>query len=147
MAFVDRVSQYPGRVLITPEAGGEAFYATMVRADEPTNNGTPINASSLNELINRNGDTMNAMLTFDNRDAYHAILKNRTVNNEPYSMNVGCGVVGGKGVVAFEVRAGFESASPRLGRLEIGELGVAYIDSAGKRTYLVESAVYTATVG
>ena len=42
----DRVPVNPGRVKITPE-GGSAYYATMVRADNPTQEGTPINKASL----------------------------------------------------------------------------------------------------
>lgn len=51
--FVDRQSKYPGRVLITPEDGSPAFYATITRADEPTVTGTPISAGALNELVNK----------------------------------------------------------------------------------------------
>jgi len=43
----DRVSKYPGRVLITPEDGSAAFYATVTRADEPVEVGTPINKAAL----------------------------------------------------------------------------------------------------
>lgn len=43
----DRISVNPGRVLITPENGGSAYYATMIRADNPTQNGTPLNKASL----------------------------------------------------------------------------------------------------
>lgn len=43
----DRVSKHPGRVLITPEDGSPAFYATMTRADEPTQAGDPINKTTL----------------------------------------------------------------------------------------------------
>lgn len=43
----DRISENPGRVLITPENGGSAYYATMARADNPTQKGTPLNKSSL----------------------------------------------------------------------------------------------------
>lgn len=42
----DRVSASPGRVLITPESG-EAYYATIERADNPTVEGTPINKNTL----------------------------------------------------------------------------------------------------
>lgn len=51
--FVDRQSKYPGRVLITPEDGSPAFYATITRADEPTVAGTPLSAGALNELVNK----------------------------------------------------------------------------------------------
>lgn len=43
----DRVPQKPGRVLVTPEGGGEQFYATITRADEPLVEGTPLNANTL----------------------------------------------------------------------------------------------------
>lgn len=42
----DRVSTYPGRVLITPESG-EPYYATLARADEPAELGTPLNKENL----------------------------------------------------------------------------------------------------
>lgn len=43
----DRVPVNPGRVLITPENGSAAYYATMTRADNPTQEGTPLNKASL----------------------------------------------------------------------------------------------------
>ena len=43
----DRVPVNPGRVLVTPENGSAAYYATMTRADNPTQEGTPLNKSSL----------------------------------------------------------------------------------------------------
>lgn len=43
----DRVPVNPGRVLITPENGIAAYYATMTRADNPTQEGTPLNKNSL----------------------------------------------------------------------------------------------------
>lgn len=42
----DRVAVNPGRVLITPE-NGSPYYATMTRADNPTQDGTPLNKNSL----------------------------------------------------------------------------------------------------
>nr|DAH76952.1 MAG TPA: hypothetical protein [Caudoviricetes sp.] len=42
----DRVPVNPGRVKITPE-GGSAYYATMVRADNPTQEGTPLSKDTL----------------------------------------------------------------------------------------------------
>lgn len=47
--FTDRQPTKPGRIKITPENGDAAFYATMVRADEPIEVGTPLNAESLNK--------------------------------------------------------------------------------------------------
>lgn len=43
----DRVPANPGRVLITPENGSAAFYATMTRADNPTQEGDPLNKNTL----------------------------------------------------------------------------------------------------
>lgn len=43
----DRIPANPGRVLITPENGAEAFYATMTRADDPTEEGTKLNKANL----------------------------------------------------------------------------------------------------
>jgi hypothetical protein len=46
--FVDRVPSKLGRVKITPENGGAAYYAIMERADEPATAGTPLSAANLN---------------------------------------------------------------------------------------------------
>lgn len=50
LEFKDRVPQKPGRVKITPE-NGTAYYATMERADEPIQEGTPLNAGRFNEMV------------------------------------------------------------------------------------------------
>ena len=50
LEFKDRVPQKPGRVKITPEEG-TAFYATLERADEPIEVGTPLNAGNFNAMI------------------------------------------------------------------------------------------------
>lgn len=42
----DRLSANPGRVLITSEDGG-SYYATMTRADNPTQDGTPLSKDTL----------------------------------------------------------------------------------------------------
>ena len=42
----DRIALNPGRVLITPESG-EPYYATLTRADNPTQEGTPLNKANL----------------------------------------------------------------------------------------------------
>lgn len=46
--FIDRKAGKPGRVKITPEDGSSPFYATMERADEASEAGTPLSAASLN---------------------------------------------------------------------------------------------------
>ena len=43
----DRISGKPGRVLITPENGAAPYYAVMTRADEPEQEGTPLNKANL----------------------------------------------------------------------------------------------------
>ena len=47
--FVDRVPTKLGRVKITPENGGAAYYAVVERADEPAVVGSPLSAANLNE--------------------------------------------------------------------------------------------------
>lgn len=39
----DRIPSKPNRILITPENGTAPFYATWERADEPIEEGTPVN--------------------------------------------------------------------------------------------------------
>ena len=43
----DRVPVNPGSVLIKPENGSASYYATLTRADNPTQEGTPLNKASL----------------------------------------------------------------------------------------------------
>lgn len=49
--FIDRKPTRPNRYKITPESGGTPYYVTIERADEPTVEGTPLNAASLNALL------------------------------------------------------------------------------------------------
>jgi hypothetical protein len=49
MVFEDRVSKYPGRWTMI-KSDGTSEIVTLVRNDEPIKEGTPINASTLNEL-------------------------------------------------------------------------------------------------
>lgn len=48
--FIDRKPTRPNRYKITPEIGSP-YYVTLERADEPTEEGTKINAASLNNLL------------------------------------------------------------------------------------------------
>lgn len=43
----DRIPTRPGRMLLTPENGAAPFYATLERADQPTQAGTQLNKNSL----------------------------------------------------------------------------------------------------
>ena len=49
LGFINRVSKYPNRYKVTKE-GGSSYYVTLERADEPTREGTPLNAAILNQL-------------------------------------------------------------------------------------------------
>ena len=49
--FIDRKPTRPNRYRITPENGGTSYYVTIERADEPTVEGTPLNAATLNALL------------------------------------------------------------------------------------------------
>lgn len=52
----NRTPTKPGRVLITPDSG-TAFYGTITRADEPTDDGCPIDKVTLDELLAGSGMT------------------------------------------------------------------------------------------
>ena len=49
--LIDRVPGKPGRVLVTPEDGGEAFYATLELADEPVVAGNKVNRQNVIDTI------------------------------------------------------------------------------------------------
>ena len=49
MVFEDRVAKYPGRWTMV-KSDGTSEIVTLIRNDEPTKEGTPINATTLNEL-------------------------------------------------------------------------------------------------
>lgn len=49
MVFEDRIAKYPGRWTMV-KSDGTSEVVTLVRNDEPTKEGTPINAKTLNEL-------------------------------------------------------------------------------------------------
>ena len=50
MEFKDRVSNKPNRFKITQESNGESFYAKVEIADEPIENGTPLNKATFDKL-------------------------------------------------------------------------------------------------
>lgn len=53
MKFRDRVANKPNRVRLTYEEGGTSVYATVELADEPIDEGTPLNALNMNKLLNK----------------------------------------------------------------------------------------------
>ena len=52
--FVDRIPTYPGRIKFTKE-DGTVIYGVWERADNPTVEGTPLNAATLNAMQANNG--------------------------------------------------------------------------------------------
>lgn len=53
MEFKDRIANKPNRVRLTYEDGGASAYATVELADEPIEEGTPLNALNMNKLLNK----------------------------------------------------------------------------------------------
>lgn len=49
LGFINRISKYPNKYKVTKE-DGTSYYVTLERADEPTQEGTPLNAAILNQL-------------------------------------------------------------------------------------------------
>lgn len=49
--FTDRRPTRPNRYRVIPEDGSAAYYVVLERADEPTIEGTPLNAAALNALL------------------------------------------------------------------------------------------------
>ena len=148
--FRDRQPTRPNRYRVVPETGNP-YYVTLERADEPLVQGTALTAATLNSLVSTTGDTMKGYLRFEDfetsDDNYFIYTKLREISNQIFLVNAGCGTLGGKGIVCFEVREGSERTSPRLGRLEIGEQGVSFQDKNGKRTFLYSSGIAAASVG
>ena len=88
--FVDRKPTRPNRYKITPENGGTPYYVTLERADEPTVEGTPLNAASLNSLLPKPvSATVGQYLRVSAVDANGVITAVEAVNiNEIYNANV-----------------------------------------------------------
>ena len=88
--FVDRKPTRPNRYKVTPENGGTPYYVTLERADEPTVEGTPLNAASLNALLPKPVTaTVGQYLRVSAVDANGVITAVEAVNiNEIYNANV-----------------------------------------------------------
>lgn len=87
--FVDRKPTRPNRYKVTPENGGASYYVTLERADEPTVEGTPLNAASLNSLLPKPvRATVGQYLRVSEVDANGVIIAVEAVNiNEIYDVN------------------------------------------------------------
>lgn len=108
-------------------------------ANKPVSNAV---SAALNGKVNKSGDTLTGVLSFQNKNAYDAIGKFRTINNVDYYVDFGCGKIGGKGCVSLQYMEG----NAVKGRLEVSTSGVSFYDKTGKRTYLCRNTVVSATV-
>lgn len=83
--FVDRKPTKPNRYKVTPE-GGSPYYVFLERADEPTEEGTPLNATTLNKLVamgyelkDYNGD---GVVNRDDISAFQNLINNGGATEE-----------------------------------------------------------------
>ena len=51
--FTDRKPTLPNRYRVVPENGGAPYFVTLERADEPTEEGTALNAETLNRFLTK----------------------------------------------------------------------------------------------
>lgn len=79
--FTDRQPLYPNRYQIT-DANGESQFVTLERADEPTVEGTALNAHNLNQLLPETGGTMTGPLTLNS----DLLLNGSLVRSDPLSV-------------------------------------------------------------
>lgn len=81
--FKDRQPKYPNRYKLT-NANGESQFVTLERADEPTVEGTPLNAVTLNQLLPETGGTITGPLTIEDE----LVLNGSLVRTDPLSIPV-----------------------------------------------------------
>jgi hypothetical protein len=97
ITFQDRVPTYPNRYKITRE-DGSSEYVTLKRADNPTVEGTPLNADTLNAAFNITPEGIGA-LTMDllwlNADEY-SDFPSQTINLDLSNYNFVVIWVGGQ---------------------------------------------------
>lgn len=101
----------------------------------------PITPQSIG-AVKTSGDTLTGVLSFQNKEAYAAIGKFRTINGTDYYVDFGCGNIGGKGCVSMKYMEG----DTVKGKLEISGSGVSFYDENNNRTYLCRNNVIIATV-
>lgn len=97
---------------------------------------------NLTDRVAKGGDTMTGALSFNNKDEYGAINKTRTVSNKDYTVDFGCGVIGGNGCAAVQCK---NSSGTVIGRIEVSASGVSFMNEQGKRTYLYTNELVSAT--
>lgn len=91
---IDRVAVNPNRKLITPESG-DPFYATVEWADNPTQTGTIINKTKLDEILAATGTTGGTKSAFTLEQAGFELLDGAVIrfkihvrNIPPFTINV-----------------------------------------------------------
>ena len=126
------VSNSSGKVGVSPVTSTELGYLSGTTSKVQT---------QLNNKLNLTGGNLSGSIDVISDD-FRAIGKRRTVNGVEYLANYGCGILGGKGIACVEL----QRAGTVLGRIEIGEYGVSYVDTSNKRHYLHKTPVVTATL-
>ena len=96
----------------------------------------------LSNKVSTLGDTLTGSLTFQNKTAYDALGKYRTINGNDYYVDFGCGNIGGKGCVSMQYIEG----DTVKGRLEVSGSGVSFYDENNNRTFLYKNTVVSASV-
>lgn len=129
----DRTPKYPGRVLLTPEDGSAPFYATMERADEPTQVGDPLNKATFL------ADDTAAMFGFGNDAVPNDILvaiKNIIDNKSAFYAGsyVGTGEYGEDNPTTVPV--GFDPDFVVISKAEREMAFSGFIDTAFKESFL-----------
>ena len=121
---------------------------TLKAKADLTNGKIPSSQLDLSSKVNKTGDELTGALDFKNTDQFKAISKTRVINTNEYYVSLGCGIIGGEGVIAMEARLQppTSGSSSILGRLEIGSRGVAFTDASNKRTQLYSSGLVDASV-
>lgn len=134
------VSNGSGKVAVSSTTSTEVNYLSGVTSKVQT---------QLNNKIGTSGGELTGDLVFQNKGAFRAIGKYRTINNKDYYVNFGCGQVANEGCVTFEIQApeGTGGELVVIGRLEVRRQGVAFVDADNKRHYLYSSGLVAATVG
>lgn len=76
--FKDRVPTYPGRVILTPVVGASNTY-DLIRADEPTEDGTPLDKATFNSIIHSRLTGRYYMPTVTETEVSNATLLNNPI--------------------------------------------------------------------
>lgn len=127
--FVDRKPTRPNRYLVTPENGDAPYYITLTRADEPTEEGSALNAEMLNRFLTKdfapkdyNGDGyVNAA---DVTELAYMITEGSATSEDDYN---------GDGVVDYQDVAEYEKIVNRFGDVfqSVGSLNGRYLTPQG----------------